>query len=288
MSPRRFFALLAAAILVLVLALSVARMRRSDGAGAGAPVMPQLATQFGDVTRVTLRHGAAEPQVTLQRQGSGWTLAQRDGYPADSAKLRKLLVALAGLRIAEAKTADPANYAALGVDDPGHPGALGTEVTITTAAGQRSLIVGKPAAGGNFVRDPQAARSVLAVPGTTPDGEARDWIDTRLLDIGPALIREVSLKPHAGPAVTRPGSAYGALAGLEAGDVAAAGGIDWQDASVATVALADGSSLVLTGTVLGERHWLAISQAADPALAERTRGRAFELGASRYDAIFRP
>jgi hypothetical protein len=288
MSPRRFFLLIAAAIVVLVLALSVARLRHGEVAGAGEPVLPQLATQFGDVTRVTLRHGAAAPQVTLQRQAGGWTLDQRDGYPADSAKLRRLLVALAELRVAEEKTADPANYATLGVDDPGPPGASGTEVTITTGTTSRSLIIGKPAAGGNFVRDPHAARSVLAIPGTTPDGEPRDWIDPQLLDIRPAGIREVSIAPPHGQAVKRAGSDWAGLAGLDIADVAAATGIDWKDATVTTVTLADGSTLVLTGTVAGDRHWLAVTATADTALAAKTRGRAFELGTARYDAIFRP
>jgi hypothetical protein len=45
---------------------------------------------------------------------------------------------------------------------------------------------------------------------------------------------------------------------------------------------------VLTGTVAGDRHWLAVSATSDTALAARSRGRAFELDAARYDAIFQP
>ena len=288
MTPRRLLGLLAAAIVVLALALSVAKLRQGATVVTGNPVLPQLATQFGDVTRVTLRHGAATPGVTLRRAEGGWTLDERAGYAADSARLRRLLVALADLKIAEEKTTDPANYAALGVDDPGHAGAAGTEVTITTASGSRRLIIGKPAAGGNFVRDPAQAQSFLAVPAVSPDGEPRDWIERRLLDIPPEAIRELTISPPTGAAVTRPGKDYRALTLLDADDVAAADSVDWKGASVVTVALAAGGSLVLTGTVAGERHWLQVSEAADTALAARTRGRAFELGASRYDAIFRP
>ena len=288
LSPRRLLALIAAAIVVLALALSVANRRHGEVSVTGAPVLPQLAAQFGDVTRVTLRRGAATPGVTLRREAAGWTLEQRAGFAADSTKIRRLLVALADLRIAEEKTADPANYAALGVDDPGQAGAAGTEVTLTTATGERRLIIGKPAAGGNFVRDPSQAQSFLAIPALTPDGEPRDWIDARLLDIGPERIRELLVRPAGGVAVTRPGKDYRALAGLDVDDVAAAADLDWRSASVMTITLSDGATLVLTGTVAGERHWLQVSSTPDAALAARTRGRAFELGASRYDAIFRP
>ncbi len=288
LSPRRFLALLAAAIVVLALALSVAGRRHGTVAVAGNPVLPQLASQLGEVTRVTLRHGATTPGVTLQREAAGWTLAQRAGAAADSAKLRRLLLSLAELRIAEDKTADPAHYAALGVDDPGAAGAAGTEVTITTAGGSRSLIIGKPAAGGNFVRDPAQAQSLLAIPAIAPDDEPRDWLDAHLLDLRPEALREVSIRPPRGPAVTRPGKDFRALAGLDADDVAAAGDIDWTAASVVTATLADGGTLVLTGTIAGEHHWLQVTTAPDAALAARTRGRAYALSAARYDAIFRP
>ena len=286
MTTRRLFALVAVAISVLSLALSVSRERTSTR--AQLPVMPQLGSQFSSITQVSLRRGGAEPQVTLRRQGGSWTLAQRGDYPADSAKLRALLVALAGLRIAEEKSADPASHAALGVGDPAQAASTGTEITITLASGNRSLIIGKPAAGGNFVRDPAQAMSLLATPGITPDTEARDWIDTRLLDIPAAGIRDVMVRPVKGSAVTHPGAGYSALAGLEMADVGADTDVDWKNAVSATVTLTDGATLVLVGTTIGDHHWLKVGSAQDPSLAERTHGRAFELDAERQAAIFQP
>jgi Domain of unknown function (DUF4340) len=79
-----------------------------------------------------------------------------------------------------------------------------------------------------------------------------------------------------------------ALSGLTADDVSPAAGIDFSKATVATVTLTGGNVLTITGTTVGDKHWVSLQASKDAALSALTAGRAFELAGYRFDAIFRP
>ena len=51
----------------------------------------------------------------VEKGATDWTVGERD-YPADSGKVRKLLLDLAALSVVEEKTRIPENYPALGVE----------------------------------------------------------------------------------------------------------------------------------------------------------------------------
>jgi len=71
-------------------------------------------------------------------------------------------------------------------------------------------------------------------------------------------------------------------------DVAQADDIDFSKASVATLTLANGNVVTITGAVIGEKHWVKVSATQDAALTAKATGRAYEISNFRYDAIFRP
>jgi Domain of unknown function (DUF4340) len=71
-------------------------------------------------------------------------------------------------------------------------------------------------------------------------------------------------------------------------DVAQADGIDFSKASVATLTLANGNVVTITGAVIEEKHWVKVSATQDAALTAKATGRAYEISNFRYDAIFRP
>jgi hypothetical protein len=286
---RRFSGMLAAAIIAIGAALFLGSQHPTTRTDAQrAPLLPRLGEQLNAVTGVTIRKGAAQPTVSLHKLRGSWTVTQRGDYPADVAKLRKLLFALADARIIEEKTSNPANYHALGIDDPAVPDAMGTEVAIDTATGSQALIIGKASVGGNFVRFAREARSVLVAPGVFAEWEPRDWIDARLLDIKAADVLQIDVKPPKGLAARSPQSAFGAFAGLSAEDVAPAGDVDFSAATVATVTRTDGSVMTLRGALAGDKRWLVVDSTKDPALGEKTHGRAYQIAASSYDAIFKP
>jgi hypothetical protein len=288
MNSRRFIRIVAAAIVAICAALGVAHWRGGTSEPEGGLLLPRLSEQLGTVTSVTLRKGAALPAVMVHKQADRWTVAQRADYPADVVKLRKLLQALASARIVEEKTSDPSNYRALGVDNPDAPDAIGTEIKIVAPNSAYSVIVGKPATGGNFMRLSRQARGLLVNPGVSFDAEPRDWIDARLLDIKASQVKQIDIKPAKGPAFKRKDSDFAAFADLSALDVAAAASVDFKTAMTATATLTDGAVITLSGVGVQDKYWITVTSSADAALTERARGRAYEISASRYDSIFKP
>ena len=75
---------------------------------------------------------------------------------------------------------------------------------------------------------------------------------------------------------------------LTADDVAAAGDLDFSKPSIVTVTMADGNIVTFTGTTIGDKRWIQVTATKDAALTAKTAGRAFEIPAYRFEAIFKP
>jgi len=78
------------------------------------------------------------------------------------------------------------------------------------------------------------------------------------------------------------------LGNLTADDVAVAADIDFSKPASTIITLKDGATITLTGTVIGDKHWIQINAPKDQALMGRIAGRAFQVAAYRYDGLFRP
>jgi hypothetical protein len=202
MSRQRFVALIVAALVAISAALYFSTQRNDSREVSGLPLLPTLASEMNTVTSLSVLKGSPTPVVTVHKQGEQWTVAERANYPADVAKLRKLLVALSDAKIREEKTSDPANYSVIGVEDPTKPGASGTQIELIAKAGKQDVIVGKPVEQGNFVRRVGEKSSYIVEPGISLEAEPRYWIDTRLLDISADKIQSIQFKPETGPAYT--------------------------------------------------------------------------------------
>ena len=197
MSRQRFLWLAAAAALIIAGALFVSARRSAPEESVSRLLLPSLATDLNVVTEVQVRKGSPKPTVTLHKTADHWTVAERADYPADVPKLRKLLVALRDARIVEDKTADPARFAAIGVQDPADPSAPGAEVTLVTPAGKQSVIIGKPVGEGSFARLGGANQSYAVEPAIAAESEPRQWIDARLFDVTTAQIQGIEVTPVA-------------------------------------------------------------------------------------------
>ncbi|MEN6540475.1 MAG: DUF4340 domain-containing protein, partial [Mizugakiibacter sp.] len=197
-------AVLAALAVAAAIALNWRRAPAVDLGGNAAPLLPELAANVNAVDRVDLVGAGGDVRVTLRRGASGWTVGQRHGYPADVVALRGLLLQLAQARLAEPKTADPARYAVLGVEDVAQPRAGGVQVALHGLARPLALIVGRydPRAGGTFARRPGEARSWLAMGDLRVDADPAHWLEREIADIPAARVREVTLAPTGGPAFT--------------------------------------------------------------------------------------
>jgi hypothetical protein len=202
MSRQRLIALLIAALAAICAAVYLSAQRNAAREVHGEPLLPSLAGELNTVTSLSVLKGGATPSVTVHKQGEQWTVAERANYPADVAKLRKLLLSLSDAKIREEKTSDPAKYSIIGVEDPTKPGATGAQIELIAPQGKHDVIVGKSAEQGNFVRRVGEKSSYIVEPGIFLEAEPRYWIDTHLLDISADKIQSIQFKPDTGPSYT--------------------------------------------------------------------------------------
>ena len=144
--------------------------------------------------------------------------------------------------------------------------------------------------------------------------QPRDWIDARLIDLPVASIQSLEVKPATGPGYVirrvKPNEDAFTLEGIPAGrkaldshalapsntvlgnltaeDVTAAAEIDFSKPSQAVITLSDGGVIAVTGAPAGDKRWIQLKSSKDDALTAKAQGRAFEVAAYRYDAVFRP
>lgn len=200
MSARRVGILFAIGIAIIALAVWVSSRGQSDQDSiAGTSVLPGLEGSLNDVTQVRITK-AGNARTTLERRSSDWVVAER-GYPADSGKLRKLLLDLGSLKAIERKTRLARNYRVLGVQDVTSPAATGARIDIDSGGKTWSLIVGNSVDGNDcYVRLLASPQSLLASPLVQVDADPKLWLDPTILDIGQNRVSAILEQPAKGPA----------------------------------------------------------------------------------------
>lgn len=190
----RHVQILAAVVFGLVALLFV--MQTADHGGdatGGGRLLPDLALAADGLTEVVVDGPASDDTVTLDKADGAWTVAERDAYPADLGKLRQLVLALSEADVVERKTADPDNYARLGVAEPGSDGA-GTKVSLTGATDSFAVILGDVARGeSRYARIADQPQSVLIDRNPDLPTDAADWLLPDIADIPGDEIRKVTI-----------------------------------------------------------------------------------------------
>jgi hypothetical protein len=202
MAPKSFVYLAGAAALSAALALVsfAANNQWTKGPVRGERLMPMLETAIGQVAEVTIRQG--DTSVVLQRSGGSWSLKSRDGYPADVAKVRTLLVALSQAELVEPKTTKTEKYAALELEDPVGKDAKSRLVTLTDGKGNTiaEAVLGKKRgdgfgkAGGSYVRRPGNPQTWLASVELDAPLGIKDWAKTAVLALDASKVNRVTLE----------------------------------------------------------------------------------------------
>lgn len=199
MTTRRVTLLFAIGILVIALAAWIStRGQGGEDPVAGTAVLPGLQGAVNQVTQIRITK-ADGTQVTLERHANDWIVSER-GYPADSGKLRKLLLDLGALKAVERKTSIARNYKVLGVEDVTSPKATGARVDVVSPGKTWSLIVGKSKDGNDcYVRAVDSPQSLLASPLVLVDADPKQWLDPTVLDIAQSRISDIDEQPAKGP-----------------------------------------------------------------------------------------
>ncbi|HMD28512.1 MAG TPA: DUF4340 domain-containing protein, partial [Steroidobacteraceae bacterium] len=154
-------------------------------------------------------------------------------------------------------------------------------------AGKIDGIEAKPAGGPNYSVHRVAAPAPAAAPTTAPaTANSANITNT----IAPASNFELTGVPSGRKAADSQQLAPSpaTFGGLTADDVAAAGDLDFSKPSIVTVTMSDGNIVTFTGATIGDKRWIQVTATKDAALTAKTAGRAFEIPAYRFEAIFKP
>ena len=180
---------LAALAAILVIAYLVLD-RSENNRPASDTLIPELKSQLNDVTSLGARN--ASGTVTIRRSDDAWVVVEREGYAADMAKLRDLLVSIADAKIIERKTNDPEKYHLIGVNDPSDENSESTELTISGDGFEYGIILGATAQTVyRYARIANAEQSVLIDQDPDVPGDAGDWLADALVDIDAERVQQV-------------------------------------------------------------------------------------------------
>ena len=194
----RTVTVLAAALVVLGALALIAQYDPQPPSPGGGLLLSGLADDLDEITQVSVVGAGSEPVATLLRGEDGnWSVAEKDGYPADVEKIRHTLISLAESRIVEPKTANSDFYDRLGVEDIASDDAGGLSVTLTGTDSPVDIIVGdSEGASQRYVRVAEQAQSFLIDRDPEVGNETTDWLATEILAIpGPRMARVTVTHP---------------------------------------------------------------------------------------------
>ncbi|MEO8443434.1 MAG: DUF4340 domain-containing protein [Gammaproteobacteria bacterium] len=193
---RRSFSLLLTALAVLAVLAGIGLYGGRQGSRDAGLLQPGLKVQLNDIQRIVITGKGNDTIATLERGASAWTVAGRHNYPADVARIRKNLLALAEARIVEEKTSNPDFYDRLGVQDPASATASGVQLTLSGGKAPISVIVGQPQPGTpdlTYVRRAGEAQSWLVAAQFDLGKTSSEWLDRVVADIPATRIQSVTI-----------------------------------------------------------------------------------------------
>jgi hypothetical protein len=178
------------------------------GSVSAEPVFPSLSDRVNEVAAIQLE--GRQDSVTLVKAGDAWVVENAHNYPARGEAVRALLLALADLKIVEAKTERPEMFARLEVEPLDAQDARSRRITVMDGAGKvlAELIVGKKRYGqggqsdAHYVRRPDGGQAFLAESRLDPRVEPIDWLDRRIADVARDRVKQVIIDHPGGVSLT--------------------------------------------------------------------------------------
>lgn len=297
MTSRKLSILAIIAIVAVVAGIWLAGRQTSTSSGETATLYPELKKELDAVTAVRIVKAGGTTAVELKRGEGGWTVSERSNYPADEAKLRKLVTDLADAKVLEEKTSTAENYPTLGLEDVSNAAAGGIQVEIDGPKSPVKLIVGKQAQGGqsHYVRRAGEPKSWLINKDIDTSASADQWLRKNVLDVSADRVQsaEVTIagaKPYSAVKKTRADANFAveglpkgkelsspsaadsfasALSGITLTDVQSASAMTDKPSAQAVIKTFDGLVAEATGWKKDDKHFIALKTSFDAAQAER-------------------
>lgn len=206
MKTSTLIVLVAATIVVGVGAALVSTQGRAKEKSEVAvdKVFPDLAAKVNAVEQLIVRKG--DKEFTFARGQAGWEAVDKGGYPAKAEKIVEIVRTLSQIRVLEAKTSKPENYAKIGVEDPGtvkpatpeETPSASTLLTLKDGKGDTiaAVIVGntrwesKPS---TYLRRSGEAQSWLADGRIDVPESFTGWVDAQLPNVSRTRVKSAEL-----------------------------------------------------------------------------------------------
>lgn len=312
MTSRKLLILGIVAVAAVGAGIWLAGRQSATSAVASAVLYPELKKELDAITTVRIVKAGGAPAVEMKRGESGWTVSERANYPADDAKLRKLISGLADAKLVEEKTSNPESYQALGVEDISSDAAGGAQIELEGPKQPLKLIVGKQGAGtqSHYVRRAGEPQSWLINKNLDTSASPDQWLRKQVVDISADRIQSAEVivgksKPYSvvkktradadftveglpkGKELSSPSAADGfatALASLTLTDVQSATAITGEPNARANIKTFDGLVAAASGWKKDDKHYVALQTSFDAAQAERFKIAAVEPEKKADDA----
>lgn len=306
MRSRPLIALAAATLLAVGAAGYVLQGRETPPAEIEPPaeLFPGLLARVNEVQAFAVH--LPESSFTVRRQGDGWAMPEKSGYPVKFETVKQAVVGMASLKPREAKTAKPDNYAKVKVLDPRKDGDPKGEGVLLRLVGEgdkeiAALIVGATDSvptsareGWYYVRKPEEARTWLASGRVELSDKPVGWLDSDMVQVNRDRVRTATTVQPDGASVTvfrdksgdgnfkvenvpaggevlhetSPNSLGSALGFLSFEDVKPLAEVKFDGANKAVFGTFDGLVLTIELVERDGQNWARFSAAHDPAAAK--------------------
>lgn len=278
-----------ATVTLLIVMIAVDRTDKSDTVSGGEYLVPGLKERINDVAAIAVTGSGDTESVSIDRDGDGWRVKEKDGYAADVGKLREVLLALADARKLEQKTANPELFAQLGVAGPDaesdaeSDAGSGSLIEISGGVSgddfKYAVIIGNVAQSKNrYVRMADDNQSWLIDKNPDLPTKAADWLAADLLDIDAAQIRSVSIRHEDGETL-RLEKASAEDTNYSVMDIP-------EDRELSYATVANGIAGVLQGLTLDDVRRVDPGEHADQKLDDIRRSDAGELNSTSVFTTF--
>lgn len=203
MNAKQFVLLAIAAVASTFLALGSYTLSEqwSQGTVAGSKMLPSFGSDAAKVAALEIKQGANT--LTLEKKGNAWGIKERAGYPADTEKVRALMVRLAQADLLELKTRKVDRYPLVELEDPAGKDAKSRGIRALDAKGGvlADIVAGKrrPDAfgagkGATYVRKAGDAQTWLASGEIDPPLSARDWVKPQVLELDSSTLSKATVE----------------------------------------------------------------------------------------------
>lgn len=157
---------------------------------------PQLAELLDDVETVRIVGAGDSIIASLSRTPDGWVVEERDGYRADANAIRSALTMLSRANVVEAKTANPAEFDRLGVEDMASETAGGVGIEFLPASlGLPGIVLGEATGTSyRYARLADSERSWLINADPNVPTQTTQWLDTEILSIDGSRIERIVIE----------------------------------------------------------------------------------------------